>query len=215
MTVKKMNAHVSMHIPRLRDVTERAISLSSAFTIFGIFYMHHTKHLKTALIMASLAVLSACGGGDSATPATPATPATAGVLTITESYNTVKGELNFAGATGTNSAEGPNAAFAFPYCAIRVSGVKVGTSTDNFDVNLYFKQSDKTAIFVGIINNTNFISFNMRVKDADFSKITLDTASKSATFNNVGLQSNENASNQAVINGKMAFVGSSTAACGS
>jgi hypothetical protein len=175
-------------------------------------HLNLQKPVHLVLSTAALILLAACGGGDSVTSGPQAT---SGVLTITESYNSTKGDLNFANASGTNSAEGPNPAFDFPYCAIRVTGVKVGTSTDSFGVNLYFKQSDKTVIFAGIINNTDFIAFNMRVKDSDLSKIALDAVAKTASFSAVGLQSNENANDQAIIDGSMSFLGSSTAACGS
>lgn len=157
--------------------------------------------------------LAACGGGGSTATTTTTTPTTAGKLTISESYNTTSGDLDFSAATGTNSAETVTGGASI--CAIRLSKVKVGTSKDNFDVNLYFRQSDKSVYFVGIINTTDFIAFNMTTStDAEQVKIKIDTATKAATFTDVSLKSNENAANKAKINGTLTFIASTTAACG-
>ena len=171
--------------------------------------------IQSVSLSVMMALVACGGGGGGAAPAanTPAaTPATAGKLTISESYNTTSGDLDFAAATGTNSADTLNAE---AICAIRLSKVKVGTSPNDFNVNLYFKQSDKSVVFVGIMDTVNLLAFNMTTdSDAEKAKIMIDTSTKTATFTSVLLRSNENAANKAKINGSLALIGSATAACG-
>ena len=174
------------------------------------------RPLALCLVLA-LAACGGGGGGGTAATTTATTPTMAGKLTISESYNTTSGDLDFSAATGANSAETGTGGdlTGVAYCAIRLSKVKVGTSKDDFDVNLYFKQSDKSIVFVGIIDITSIIAFNMTTNtDAEKAKIKIDTATKTATFTDVLLKSNENAANKAKINGTLTFIGSSTAACG-
>ncbi len=164
------------------------------------------------LLAATAFALTACGGGGSGTATPAATTAT--VLTITESYNAaIKGDVDFSAATGDNKAE--TVLGGATICAVRLEKVKVAGSADQFTFNLYFNQGDKSVYFLGFIDNTNFLAYNMTTdSDAEKAKIKIDIATRTATFDNVLLKSNETATNKAKLNGSMTFVASTTAVCG-
>ena len=173
--------------------------------------------IQTTLAGLLVAGLAGCGGGSSTTTTGGGGGGGGGggtsALTISSSYNpAITGAVSFATATGTNTAD---AVSGVPVCALRFSGVKVGTSTDSFDLNLYFKQSDGSNAFFGIFDSTNFLSFNMTTDSAaEDAKFSVNLATKTATLNNVLLKSNENAANKATISGSFTFPASATAACG-
>jgi hypothetical protein len=161
------------------------------------------------------AALTACGGGDD-DDAGAGTSSGAGTLTLSVSTPAVhNGTLAMASAgSASNEATNPDGAIGVPYCAVRIEQVTHSSNANRYYVQVYFRQSDARVLNASIFTPTATWAAGQFDAAAGVDGVTVDVATRTATFNNKALTDIVDPTNRTTINGSFVFPASTVAACG-